>query len=146
MMINKMVAVMAACMVAGAGYVAGKANTPTEITPANIYVAKTEAIKNEVEPEIDEGLVEVEEEKEEFIKIEKILNSNGNLREFRVYTKGAYDNVANVISYKYLPDACEYINEYTTTSAAYYERNGRFVVVDIVANKEIDVDVFKAVE
>ena len=141
MMINKMVAVMVAVMVAGAGYVAGKANTPTEITPANIYVAKTETIKNEVEPEI-----EVEEEKETFIRIEKILNEHNNLMEFRVYTKGVYDNVANVISYKYLPDACEYINEYTTSSVGYYERNDRFVVIDITKNKEIEVNILKVVK
>ena len=132
---------MVAVMVAGAGYVAGKANTPTEITPANIYVAKTETIKNEVEPEI-----EVEEEKETFIRIEKILNEHNNLMEFRVYTKGVYDNVANVISYKYLPEACEYINEYTTSSVGYYERNDRFVVIDITKNKEIEVNILKVVK
>lgn len=137
-MFNKIMAVVAAVMMATVGYVAGKANTPMEIKPANIVVAHA-AIEEDVEPEEKEELVEEEEKKEVFGKLVKVLNADGTLDGFVVFTSESYYKVS------YLPEAIELINERCESNFSYDEAFGRFQISDNNnGGRAVKVETYKA--
>lgn len=123
---NKMAAVAAAVMMAAIGYVAGKANTPTTIEPANIIVAHAaiEEQVEDVEPEIIEEQVEDEKEIPVLEGIFKVNNSDGTLRHYMAVFSDGY------VILPYLPDMINYINEVCGRNLTYSNAFGRFQVSD----------------
>ena len=138
---NKIMAVVAAMVMMTASYVAGKINTATEIKPANIvavHAAIEEQVKPE-EPEVEE-LVEEEKKKEVFGKLVKVLNADGTLNHFVIFTSETYYKV------EYMRDAINCINERCESDFRYDESFGRFQVIDNNTGKAVKVEIFKAVE
>ena len=133
---NKMAAVAAAVMMAAIGYVAGKANTPTTIEPANIIVAHAaieEQVEEAVEPEIIEEQVE---EKETFRGLIEVHNNDygRTVYEYIVVTEeGHYYEAA------YMGEAIGIINELCGRNLRYDEQFGHWQVTDCDTGKAVTI-------
>lgn len=134
---NKMAAVAAAVMMAAIGYVAGKANTPTTIEPANIIVAHAaieEQVEETVEPEIIEE--QVEDEKETFRGLIEVHNNDygRTVYEYIVVTEeGHYYDAA------YMGEAISIINELCGRNLRYDEQFGHWQVTDNDTGKAVPI-------
>ena len=142
--INSMAAAMMAVAMMVAGYSIGKANT--DIGTAKVIEVPVAAAEVEekvvTEKVIEVKTVEVEKEEEtKFERLVRVLNNNGTLKCFVVFTnKGTVEK-------PYMKQAIWYINTYCDEQFRYDNTpDGRFQVTDERTGRAVKYDTYKVVD